>query len=94
MRRIQHYPGCTADYPEKVDGEAPQAIQVVEIDDGEEVHQCVDCGAFVIERPDPPKGTPEKPVWCEQRMSACPIVPPCVGKCDYHNQIRWTEMKP
>jgi hypothetical protein len=45
--RVQHYPGCTADYPEKPEGEAAQRIMEIDIEDGEKVLQCVDCGAFV-----------------------------------------------
>lgn len=37
-----HFPNCTANYPEKVDGEAPQALQEI----GGGVFVCVDCGAF------------------------------------------------
>jgi predicted RNA-binding Zn-ribbon protein involved in translation (DUF1610 family) len=46
--RVQHYPGCTADYPEKPEGEAAQRIMEIDIEDGEKVLQCVDCGAFVV----------------------------------------------
>jgi hypothetical protein len=49
-KRIEHYPGCNADYPEKPEGEAPQATMLEDIGDGEVVVQCVDCGAFVIEK--------------------------------------------
>ncbi len=45
---IQHYPNCTADYPEKVPGEAPQSTTDVEISDTEIARSCNDCGAFVI----------------------------------------------
>lgn len=45
---VKHHPTCTADYPEKPVSEDAQAITVIDIGDGEEVHQCVDCGAFVI----------------------------------------------
>lgn len=45
---IVHFPGCTADYPEKAEGEAPQAIHRQELDEGEWVLTCVDCGAFEI----------------------------------------------
>lgn len=45
---IVHHPGCTADYPEKPAGEAPQAIMDIPIDDGETVLQCSDCGAFIV----------------------------------------------
>jgi hypothetical protein len=48
MREIVHFPGCTADYPEKPDGERSQAIMEIPIDDGEIVKQCSDCGAFII----------------------------------------------
>lgn len=48
MTEIIHYPNCTADYPEKPENEKPQHIMVIPIDDGEEVHQCSDCGAFVV----------------------------------------------
>ena len=40
---IKHHDTCTADYPEKVEGELPQ--QIVEI---EGVKQCVDCGAYEV----------------------------------------------
>lgn len=45
---IGHFPNCRADYPEKPEGEPAQKIEVMDIGDGEEVHQCVDCGAFKI----------------------------------------------
>lgn len=45
---IVHYPGCNADYPEKPEGQQPQQIETLDIGDGEVVHQCVDCGAYVI----------------------------------------------
>ena len=49
---IQHYPGCRPDYPEKPPHEPPQPIITMDIDDGEVVHQCGDCGAFVIMQQD------------------------------------------
>ena len=49
MATVEHYPGCTGDYPEKPEGEAPQKLERMDIGDGETVVQCVDCGAFVIE---------------------------------------------
>jgi len=44
-RLIHHHATCTPNYPEKVPGEKPQHVQIIEMD-GEEVHQCTDCGAF------------------------------------------------
>lgn len=45
---ILHFKGCTADYPEKPENETPRQITKIEIDDNEVVHQCVDCGAFIV----------------------------------------------
>lgn len=45
---ITHFPKCTANYPEKPVRERPQKIMEINIDDGEVVLQCSDCGAFVI----------------------------------------------
>lgn len=45
---IEHYPGCTSAYPEKPAGERTRALIVMEGEDGEEIHQCSDCGAFEI----------------------------------------------
>lgn len=47
---VNHYPNCTADYPEKPKDEAPQEIHVDDLGDGEWVFTCVDCGAFVLIR--------------------------------------------
>lgn len=43
-----HHAGCTSDYPEKVEGEAPRSLTKMDIGNGDVVWQCVDCGAFVI----------------------------------------------
>jgi ssDNA-binding Zn-finger/Zn-ribbon topoisomerase 1 len=48
MIKIKHFINCTADYPEKPIEEKPQEIMKIEIDENEVVHQCSDCGAFVI----------------------------------------------
>ncbi len=45
---IVHYKGCNAKYPEKPEGEKPQQIEELELDDNEVVLQCVDCGAFEV----------------------------------------------
>lgn len=45
---IQHYPTCSASYPEKLEGEAPQATTVIDMEDGTLVVQCVDCGAYIM----------------------------------------------
>lgn len=45
---ITHHPNCTAAYPEKPAGEAPQAVMTILIDRGEVVRQCSDCGAFEV----------------------------------------------
>src|SRR5687767_5563103 len=42
-----HYDTCTAQYPEKVAGEAPQALQHITLDAGLWVDVCVDCGATI-----------------------------------------------
>lgn len=42
---IQHFPTCTAKYPEKLRNERPRQLTRVDLDDGEYVMQCVDCGA-------------------------------------------------
>jgi len=47
---IRHYATCTADYPEKQEGEAPQALTRIDLDDGTEAVSCNDCGAYIIER--------------------------------------------
>ena len=47
-QKVIHYPTCTADYPEKVPNEKPQQIISFSIGDGDTVHQCVDCGAFIL----------------------------------------------
>jgi hypothetical protein len=39
-----------ADYPEKPEGEQPQALHREDIGGGEDVIQCVDCGAFIVVR--------------------------------------------
>jgi hypothetical protein len=48
---IKHYETCGADYPEKPDGEPPQFIVTMDLEDGDVVHQCSDCGAFEIVSP-------------------------------------------
>lgn len=42
---VLHYVCCSADYPEKLPGEAPQALQEIDLSDGETILQCVDCGS-------------------------------------------------
>jgi len=51
---VTHFPNCTADYPEKVKGEAPQQLTRIDLGDGEYVWQCVDCGAASEVRVDNP----------------------------------------
>lgn len=46
--RVDHHKNCHANYPEKVPGERPQQLTRLDIGDGEDVLQCVDCGAFVV----------------------------------------------
>jgi hypothetical protein len=46
MPEVKHHPNCSADYPEKIETEAPQQITVMDCEDFL-VYQCVDCGAFV-----------------------------------------------
>lgn len=57
---IEHHPNCSPDYPEKPEGEVPQAVMQVEIEteaDGlEVVLQCSDCGAFEIVKGEPDSG--------------------------------------
>jgi hypothetical protein len=48
---IRHHPSCTANYPEKPEREEAQGIQEIELDGGETIQQCVDCGAFESVRP-------------------------------------------
>lgn len=43
---IEHYNGCSPDYPEKPIPEAPGRITEMDCEDFI-VYQCVDCGAFV-----------------------------------------------
>lgn len=45
---VIHHPTCTADYPEKVDGELPQQLSTEDLGDGAIVITCVDCGAFEL----------------------------------------------
>lgn len=47
---IQHHKSCSADYPEKLNDEKPQYVEIFSIDDIEEVHVCSDCGAFEIKK--------------------------------------------
>ena len=51
-----HFPTCRADYPEKSDGEAPQALTRIDLTDGEWVEQCVDCGAIINSHLEPAPG--------------------------------------
>jgi len=44
---MTHHPNCNPNYPEKVEGEAPQQLQLIDLGDGEWVKQCVDCGAVI-----------------------------------------------
>lgn len=46
---MKHYANCHADYPEKREGEPPQAI-IEEFNEelGWTIKTCVDCGAFEI----------------------------------------------
>jgi len=46
MTQIKHHATCHADYPEKGEGEIPQATTRIELGDGEAIIQCNDCGAF------------------------------------------------
>ena len=45
---INHYSTCRSDYPEKPEGEPAQSITKINIGDGQTVHQCSDCGAFIV----------------------------------------------
>jgi hypothetical protein len=49
MTKLDHYPNCSADYPEKPEGEPAQHIIRIDLEDGEYVLQCSDCGAYVVE---------------------------------------------
>lgn len=42
---ITHHETCNANYPEKPEGESPQHVTVIEIDDRYEAHTCSDCGS-------------------------------------------------
>lgn len=42
-----HFPTCRSDYPEKLSGEKPRALQFIDLEDGEWVKVCVDCGATI-----------------------------------------------
>lgn len=46
--KVDHFPSCTPNYPEKPKGEKPQQINPMDIGDGETAWTCVDCGAFVV----------------------------------------------
>ena len=46
--KINHWPSCRSDYPEKVEGERPRQINCMDIGDGERVFTCVDCGSSVV----------------------------------------------
>lgn len=50
MDTIKHYDNCNHNYPEKNEIGDEQQITKIEIGDNEVVWQCVDCGAFVIEK--------------------------------------------
>ena len=39
---IKHYPNCNKDYPERIEGDA---VQVMELDDGFQALVCCHCGA-------------------------------------------------
>ena len=52
MTNILHYPTCRADYPGKPDEEAAQDLRIIELDDGDIVFFCVDCGAYVSREED------------------------------------------
>jgi ssDNA-binding Zn-finger/Zn-ribbon topoisomerase 1 len=45
---IEHFPTCRATYPEKPEDELPQQIAEIELDEGDVVLQCVDCGAYKV----------------------------------------------
>lgn len=45
---IKHHPSCTADYPEKPEGERPQSVTDIRIDMNQVVRTCDDCGAFEL----------------------------------------------
>lgn len=52
MASLIHHATCTADYPEKIAGEAPQQLMVETLpadEGGGVLTQCVDCGAFTLE---------------------------------------------
>ncbi|KKK87776.1 hypothetical protein LCGC14_2749880, partial [marine sediment metagenome] len=49
---ILHYPTCRADYPGKPDEEAAQDLRIIELDDGDIVFFCVDCGAYASREED------------------------------------------
>lgn len=48
---MNHYLGCTSNYPEKPANEAPQQIEREILEDGYYVDTCVDCGAFETNLP-------------------------------------------
>lgn len=45
---ILHYVGCTADYPEKPEGEPAQSRTWVDLGDDGGIWSCNDCGATVM----------------------------------------------
>ena len=45
---IKHYGTCRAGYPEKSEGEKPQEVVEIPLDDNEKVLQCSDCGAHEV----------------------------------------------
>lgn len=44
-----HFPTCHSNYPEKVPGERAQQLQRVDLDEGDWVDVCVDCGAVIAQ---------------------------------------------
>ena len=47
---INHHPTCTANYPEKPEGEQAQSETVIDLNDTTQARTCNDCGAFVLEK--------------------------------------------
>lgn len=45
---MKHYENCTDNYPEKPVGEKAQMIMAIDLEDGNEVCICADCGAFEV----------------------------------------------
>lgn len=42
-----HWPGCKADYPEKLLNEPPQALSRIRLEGKEWIDICVDCGGII-----------------------------------------------